>query len=273
MRGQALLPMSGQSSTESAPAKSCGPRVIDNVCGFMADLSEPIDGIEEHGEILFGTERKVSMRLDDAEQRMVCGTTTRTLTSIVNEHHLTSFKRLEAGMQLTATVLSIASTPWLPKRLNKEDMTVLLHGDGNAYSRLIGPYFSHSSTTEPPAQQSWWNAKSSLLSLGVILLELFHGVQIENQHTWSAALRGDGSVSEATTFVSAFAWLRESKVAFEDHYGRDYGVDLYEALRKCIRFDFGYVEDPSAGDLNLAEKVFREVVWPLQDCCPQQLAM
>lgn len=112
-----------------------------------------------------------------------------------------------------------------------------------------------------------WHAKSSLLLLGVILLELFHGEALQKQSSWVESLDEDGEPNEMTMFCGAFLWVSRTQRSMVDYIGEELGGALHEAIRKCICFDFG--RDNDYGDSRFAELVYKEVVVPLEKCCPQ----
>ena len=83
-----------------------------------------------------------------------------------------------------------------------------------------------------------------------------------------------GEPDDSTLLESAFLWIQRSRVELEEYFGPRDGSQLYEAIRRCIRFEFEYrPRDPERGDSKLAETVYREVVGPLKNCCPEVLAM
>ncbi|KAF6809350.1 hypothetical protein CMUS01_13701 [Colletotrichum musicola] len=112
-----------------------------------------------------------------------------------------------------------------------------------------------------------WHAKSSLLLLGVILLELFHGEALEKQPSWAETLDEDGEPNEMTMFGGAFLWVSRAQRSMVNFIGEELGGALYEAIRKCTCFDFD--RDDDHGDSRFAEIVYKEVVVPLEKCCPR----
>ena len=113
-----------------------------------------------------------------------------------------------------------------------------------------------------------WHAKSSLLMLGVVLLELFHGQKLETQACWKQYLV-NGNPNQNTKLLSAFRWVDSSKKAMIECLGEDLADALSEAILKCICFRFKH--EPICGDPKLVDDVYQDVVVPLEKCCPPSL--
>jgi hypothetical protein len=182
-------------------------------------------------------------------------------------------ERLYVGTQLALTLLSLVNSAWVPKSLQSSDIFLICSSrqantGKKKLAKPLGPYFlSQTSQSLMSHEQasSRWHAKSSLLLLGVILLELFHGEKLEQQECWEDSL-DDGEPNENTTLCSAFLWTLQAKETLERYLGKDVGGSLSEAIRKCVCFDFGYDDD--YGDSKLLDAVYEEVVLPLEKCCP-----
>ena len=181
-------------------------------------------------------------------------------------------ERLYVGTQLALTLLSLVNSAWVPKSLQSSDIFLICSSrqgtTGKKLGRPQGPYFLSQTSQDLMRQEqasNKWHARSSLLLLGVILLELFHGEKLEQQECWEDSL-DDGEPNENTTFCSAFLWTLRAKETLESFLGKDVGGNLSEAIRKCVCFDFGYDDD--YGDSRLPDMVYEEVVVPLEKCCP-----
>ncbi|KAL0937805.1 uncharacterized protein CTRU02_207536 [Colletotrichum truncatum] len=183
------------------------------------------------------------------------------------------YNRLYIGLRFALTLLSLATSAWVPTEPAKTDIFLISPGaasDKKAQTQPLGPYFARSArdicTTTSAKHTKTWNAKTSLLLLGVVLLELFNGDTLENQPSWAESLGPDGQPNEMTTFLSAWLWMNTTQNTMKAWIGEDLGGALYEAIRKCLCFDFG--RDDDYGDTRFAEVVYREVVVPLEKCCP-----
>lgn len=185
--------------------------------------------------------------------------------------------RLSVGRQVALTILSLANSAWVPQSLSLQDIFLLCTSKegprGRKLSRPVGPYFlSHTSQNiiqkDVPSSNTW-HAKSSLLLLGILLLELFHGEKLEQQDSWRESL-DDGEPNESTVLCGALLWALQARESLVRFLGKDVGGSLSDAILKCVRFDFGYDDD--YGDAKLLDVVYEEVVVPLEKCCPPQVA-
>lgn len=175
-------------------------------------------------------------------------------------------ERLYVGIQLALTLLSLATSAWVHESLDVNHIAVISSGE----RRPHGLYFfsNISGSARGPSPIAAWGARSSLLMLGVLLLELFHGEKLENQDCWHNSLE-NGSPNEYSKMCGAFLWGRQSEEALEEFLGKDAGGGLSEAIRKCVCYEFGHGGE--LWDARLVDLVYREVVMPLEKCCPPNL--
>ncbi|KAF6825308.1 hypothetical protein CPLU01_10352 [Colletotrichum plurivorum] len=182
------------------------------------------------------------------------------------------YNRLAVGLRFALTLISLATSAWTPEQPARDDV-ILVCSEGSAKkaAKPLGPFFLRNSRdicSAPASSNGYpWHAKSPLLLLGVILLELFHGEALEKQPSWAESLDEDGEPNEMTTFCGAFLWVSRAQRSMVNFIGEELGGALYEAIRKCICFDFN--RDDDYGDSRFAEIVYKEVVVPLEKCCPR----
>jgi hypothetical protein len=239
-------------------------QVVTSICALTAEL-----GLQAKQCVYrLGQRPGVHLSVDAASQDFLKSGNAYTLESILDRTS-TKFSRLEMGLRFALTLLSVATTPWLPKSLNRDMIVVLSKEGSQPWNRWSGPYIAHKGhpsrlMTEPTSPL--WYAKDTLLLLGVILLELFYGEALEQQSVWDEST-ANGEANDSTVFLSAFLWCCRAKDDLKKYFGSDLGGELQEAIRKCICYEFGTPD--SMGDSKLVETVYREVVVPLEKCCPQ----
>lgn len=173
-------------------------------------------------------------------------------------------ERLYVGIQLALTLLSLANSAWVHESLDVNHIAVISSGE----RRPHGLYFFSNIPGSAQGPIVAWDAKSSLLMLGVLLLELFHGEKLENQACWQDQLK-NGSPNEYSKMCGAFCWVRQSSEALEEFLGKDVGGGLSEAIYKCVCYQFGHRGE--LWDSRLVDLVYREVIMPLEKCCPPDL--
>lgn len=250
------------------------PRAVDSVCDLIANVTLSEGGDGRHHVFQLGRDARIVLHAHKISHGEATQTKALDMGAVITTVQSRS-KRVEMGIRLSVTMLSLATTPWLPANWNRQTPLVLGDFAHRRTRNLSGPYFPHSvpenaSKGKPAAQ---WCARSCLLLLGTSLLELLYGMPINKHPTWEESL-DQGEPDDSTLLESAFLWIQRSRVELEEYFGPRDGSQLYEAIRRCIRFEFEYrPRDPERGDSKLAETVYREVVGPLKNCCPEVLAM
>ncbi|WQF83322.1 hypothetical protein CDEST_08336 [Colletotrichum destructivum] len=247
---------------------------VFNICDFVKG-SNTLNG-DGNSTLSLDEGQRIVLKPEPLNQSTINASTSQSIDSFIK---MTTVRqsRLYVGLSLALTLLCLATSSWVPTQLAKDDIFLVCCESGGkpSSSKRFGPYFSRtsqdicsssSSSSSPPVDSRTWNAKSSLLLLGVVLLELFHGQKLEQQEAWAESLDEDGQPNESTRLCGAFLWICRAKESLQTHFGSELGGELSEAIRKCICFDFG--RDDDYGDSRLAEVVYREVVVPLEKCCP-----
>ncbi|EQB57940.1 hypothetical protein CGLO_01873 [Colletotrichum gloeosporioides Cg-14] len=239
----------------------------------VLDLQEllPIGKLGRQLEIAkVDASRKITFKPEPVDQSSFGVSRQQTIDAFLQTTSM-RYSRLYMGLRFALTLLSLATSAWIPPQLAKNDIFLVCSEAGGQTARPFGPFFAKSSRDlQPPshtAQQRMWNAKSTLLLLGIVLLELSHGETLENQASWAESLDENGQPNEITMFCGAFLWVGRAQKSMKEYIGEDLGGGLYEAIRKCICFDFDREDD--FGDSRFAELVYREVVVSLEKCCPQ----
>lgn len=249
-----------------------GPEFIHSVCEFTEQLGKLTEKDKGNLRWKLSPNPGIRLQLQVSEQDALTEMEAFTLASIIKTVP-SKFKRIEVALRVTLSLLSLATTPWLAQKHDLEDDVVIFGSfSKRPMAKMSSPYFPYQHSDEGgsrAAAPSSWNARSYMLLLGIILLELLHGVRIHEQSTWEIALE-DGE-DESTAFLSAFLWVQRSREDLEAYFGKHDGGRLCDAIRKCICFDFQYTKDPEAGDSRLADLVFEEIMGPLQCCCPVPL--
>ncbi|KAH0423238.1 hypothetical protein CcaCcLH18_12323 [Colletotrichum camelliae] len=231
----------------------------------LTDLNQAVLGLQELLPI-----GKITFKPEPVDQSSFGVSRQQTIDAFLQTTSM-RYSRLYMGLRFALTLLSLATSAWIPPQLAKDDIFLVCSEAGGQTAKPFGPFFAKSSRDlQPPrhtAQEKLWNAKSTLLLLGIVLLELFHGETLENQASWAESLDENGQPNEITMFCGAFLWVGRAQKSMKEYIGEDLGGGLYEAIRKCICFDFDREDD--FGDSRFAELVYREVVVPLEKCCPQ----
>ena len=177
---------------------------------------------------------------------------------------LTRRSRLHIAVILANSMLQLHTGPWLCDTWGKRDIYFLESQDGfihTAYPFLVSEFGqSHQApSTEPgqarPNRSIFRSCNSSLLSLGILILELWFNQTIESQPFRYNFQGPDGKDNEYTDFNTAQKWQEQ---AIEEA-----GLDLHNATRRCIYCAFGAVSQDLENE-ELRRAVYSEVVQPLE---------
>ncbi|CAO1598697.1 hypothetical protein XANCAGTX0491_002457 [Xanthoria calcicola] len=96
---------------------------------------------------------------------------------------------------------------------------------------------------------------TTLLCLGIIILELWFNERIEEQAFYQQFLDQEGNDNEYTAFNAAQKWQEQAM--------EEAGLDLHNATRRCIYCAFGAASQ-DLEDEELRQAVYSEVIQPLE---------
>ncbi|CBF80266.1 hypothetical protein AN8302.2 [Aspergillus nidulans FGSC A4] len=169
-------------------------------------------------------------------------------------------ERLCIALTLARAVLQLQPGPWLKHTWSKNDVYLFQTKQGTietqhpvlishfAIEQPAGP--SETLTNTPKAVTgiaSYQESRTSLLSLGIIIMELWFGKGIETLPFRNQFLGPDGMNNEFTDFNTAQKWQEQTL--------EEGGVELHNITRRCIYCAF----NAASQDLNNAE--FRQAVY------------
>lgn len=174
--------------------------------------------------------------------------------------------RLSIAVTLAHSMLQLHTSPWLNETWGKRDIYFLQSHDGHIHSEhpfVIYRFESRNHVKSPQErgyQQSIQRTTSqmcnkSLLSLGILILELWFSESIETQPFRKEFLGPTGKENEYTDFNTAQKWQER---ALEEA-----GLDLHSATRRCIYCAFGAVSQ-DLEDEELRKAIYEGVIQPLE---------
>ena len=173
--------------------------------------------------------------------------------------------RVSLAVTLAHSLLHLHSGPWLNDKWSRRDVFFFQLEDGSVHVDhpfVLARFYSskrmaYSATGSEPAGEvpvSRHISTTALLSLGIIILELWHNQKLEEQVFRSQFMSAIGEKNEYTDFNTAQKW-QESAL-------EEAGLDLHNATR-CIFCAFGTASQ-DLQDEGLQSAVFEEVVVPLE---------
>ena len=191
------------------------------------------------------------------------------LPEILNAYHQARFdiarqRRFEMAVQIVSALLQIHTSPWLSNRWCK-DQLLFLADSHNLYSDYpyVSQTFIPNVTDAPTTNQSFHSppstaeedTRASLFTIGVIILELIFGHNIEACSFRHAYYGANNQPNDQTDVSTARKWSQ--KVLGEC------GADIADAVRRCLDCSFG--PRPDLKDRRFREAVYDGVIKPLAD--------
>jgi len=178
-------------------------------------------------------------------------------------------ERLQVAFTMAKALLQLYSSPWLGGSWNKEDIYLFQDHNGkvkadfpflvsnfspanvlaNVASKLPTPTLKSSSSIDRE------NAKKFLLSLGILVLELWFDKPIESCSFRDKFLGPNGCKNEYTNYNTAQKWQEQTL--------EEGGIDLDNLTYRCIYCYFGTAKQ-DLSDEELRKAVYHEVVLPLE---------
>ncbi len=187
-------------------------------------------------------------------------------SGVSNKRNFSRHTRLSIAAVLGHSLLQFHTTPWLGETWGKKDIYFLQSADGVIHTKhpfLICHFNSRTPVSNQPVEScqtglgpsSSHASNSSLLSLGILILELWFNQTIESQPFCKDFLGPDGRENGYTVWNTAQKW---QELAMEEG-----GMDLHNPTRRCIYCAFGAVSQ-NLEDEELRRAVYAEVVQPLE---------
>jgi hypothetical protein len=263
---------SSTGSTLSAPSE--GFEIID-LCSTLKQLPKAPqflgflkDKTDQYFAISIETERKLSP-VDTASvltlESLLIMTAATERKGTVSDIAIPRRARLKIAVTLANSVLQLHSGPWLPEIWTKRDIYFFRNSDGviNTNHPLVLNHFQSrpDGTSKPVLSPIGFKTQRShsgnpcLLSLGIVILELWFNQTLESQPFRKDFLGPDGKENEYTNFNTALKW---QEMTMEEA-----GPDLYNPTRRCVYCAFGAASQDLEDD-ELRKAVFDEVVQPLE---------
>jgi hypothetical protein len=169
-------------------------------------------------------------------------------------------QRFRLAIILASSLLQLQTTPWLSEKMCKEDIFFEYSGqDVSADKPYINQLFqSTKRPSAPPSpaaiahSTSGFAARSSLIQLGILLLELCFGHPISSRTDLRNKYLVDGKAHNQTDYLAALEWISEVE--------EEAGLDFQEAVRACFFFDV----KPNWTDARFTQSIYAGVVQPLK---------
>jgi hypothetical protein len=187
-------------------------------------------------------------------------------TSAVPVDNTTLFKleRITLAVNLASSLLQLHATPWFNEHWNKRDILFLANkttinpGTGRSprpvdvERPLLARRFLSSGTVTPSTSSTLprpTHPNLSVLSLGIMLLELWFATPIEDRRLPGDLV--DGKPNSSTDLTVAERWVKENAGL------EDMPAGYWQAVSSCIYCFF----QPMPRDKSLENPDFRQAIW------------
>lgn len=194
-------------------------------------------------------------------------------SSIMTEARLPKITRLAIAINLVEAVLQLFDTPWLQDSWGKEDIHFFEDNSGSIYYDkpfLVSDFTSCGSTSQDTpksypgtglpssvnAMHTYERTKAVLLSLGIMILELWFNRPIESCRWHRDYLNPNGEENDCTRLNTASKWQR---LALEEG-----GTKLHELTSTCIYNSFGMAR-PDLRCREMQMSIYTNVAEPLKE--------
>ena len=178
---------------------------------------------------------------------------------------LTRRIRLSIALSMAKMLLQLHSSPWLKDMWSKDDIYFFQNQDGYLQTAcpLVVSHFNPKDSSRQTSSalgrslhiDASRNSKSAMLSLGILVLELWFNQAIEAVPFRDLFLGPDGQENEYTRFNQAQKWQEQ---ALEEG-----GIDLDNVTRRCVYCAFGAASQ-DLNDEEFQRAVCDEVVQGLE---------
>lgn len=169
--------------------------------------------------------------------------------------------RLSIALTLSHALLKLYPTPWLPRRRGKTDVYFFQRKDGEIITEnpfllcKTVPTKDHFWPKGPVRKENLHDHADALLSLGILIMELWFGEVIESRTFWKKYCDNEGNEKGLTSLMAAIEWQKQAK--------DEGGVGLHDITHRCILGNFG-MTTMNLDDEKCVGAVYDGVVKPLE---------
>lgn len=178
---------------------------------------------------------------------------------------LTRRQRYSIALIIASSHLQLHATPWLETRWSKNN--ILFQRSGNDSILLDQPHITHElyrkAASNAPSPHGF--SDRSIITLGILLLELCFGVALEDHHIRQNYVSRDGQPNAALDLVAATEWC--DRFANEEA-----GPEFADAIEWCLRNPTYSKASADKKDAGWREELYARVVEPLHYCHEQLTA-
>ncbi|GMF73808.1 unnamed protein product [Aspergillus oryzae] len=243
------------------------PPLIQDICSFLqAGQTFKVGIIEDESNLHLKLSKSfvgpAAVALDTA--KLV------SLPELLNAHHRAEIviprqDRFAMASHIASALLQVHTSPWLSRRWSKRDFSFVIDSGRlcNNYPYVSETFLSEITDVRGSAKDTTTLAdhsfpeetRSCLFTVGVIILELVFGQNIESCSFRKYYYGPDNMPNDQTDISTARRWAKTVL--------GECGADIDDVVRRCLDCSFG--PKPSFTDVRFKEAVYEGVIKPLVD--------
>jgi hypothetical protein len=177
----------------------------------------------------------------------------------------TQLDKLRIATKLSSNMLQLYSTPWLSDYWRSSEIFFLYRSGATPTSIYKNPFVYSSLSPQKgkstPSQRTTSRVirNQTLFALGVLLIELWYGQPLEELQS-ASDLNHQGT--------PGIAWCTATRIA-EEELEFQAGKRYADAVRRCIRCEFGEHRSADLQSERFQQAVFEGVVVPIEKTLEQ----
>jgi hypothetical protein len=257
----------GQSTAASSTAT---PQQIMTLCDAIGILQKPLAN-SCIGYLLDPASRKQGIHsLDTLKNHTQRQWTSFSLQQVLTKRSNvtrdpTQLDKLQIATKLSSNVLQLHNTPWLNNDWKSSDIFFLYRSGAIPPSIYENPFvystlsLQRAKSTQAQRTTSRVIRNQTLFALGVLLIELWYGQPLEE-------LQSASDLDHQGT--PGIAWCTATRIA-EEEIEFQAGKRYADAVRRCIRCEFGEHRTPDLQSESFQQTVFEGVVVPIEKTLEQ----
>lgn len=185
------------------------------------------------------------------------GTKDETGTSgVIEPTELSRLTRMALALKLANAMLQLYPSPWLRNSWSKDDICVFQLKSGQVLTEVPFLLWDMAWGKWQQKAKAAENPRNALLSLGILIMELWFGETIETRPFWRRHYGPDGNEPESARLTAAISWQKKAAA--------DGGSMLHDTTHRCIWGNFG-VTTLDFEDTRFVGAVYDGVICPLEN--------
>ncbi|KAK2605571.1 hypothetical protein N8I77_008400 [Diaporthe amygdali] len=258
-----------QGASNPLPEDTAGFGPIDDICTFLTEQDRTAGTLDDDDDFQssFVLSKLPKEQLQFTDKAML-----HSFCELLDAHHQMKINvsrrdRFEIATHVASALLQTHLSPWLSPKWTKNDFYFLVDMEAQSicsrYPLVCREFAATTSSTTLAGEDAEQNLNSQqeseeetrarLFTLGVMILELMFGHNIEACQFRSEYFGVDGRPNDQTDISTARRWSR--RVLGES------GPDISDVVRRCLDCSFG--PQPSFADGRFREAVYAGVILPL----------